>query len=70
MKALLLISGLLLSTISGTNNTDVYICVSPNAKKYHQTKNCSGLQRCTHEIRKVTLKEAKDRGYTNCLLEK
>jgi len=52
------------------NSTSVYICLSPNAKKYHFDKNCKGLQKCTHEIRKVTKEEALRKKYTVCLLEK
>lgn len=52
------------------SSTSVYICVSPNAKKYHFDKNCRGLQKCTHEIRKVTKEEAMKKSYTACLLEK
>lgn len=37
----------------------VYICVNKGAKKYHYTKNCRGLNACSHEIRKVSLSDAK-----------
>ena len=37
---------------------DVYICVSGNAKVYHQTKDCHGLNACTHNIKKVKESEA------------
>lgn len=40
----------------------VYICVSPRAYAYHETKACKCLNRCTHEIREVTLEEAKKAG--------
>ncbi|MGN6354122.1 MAG: hypothetical protein ACTHLB_12080, partial [Parafilimonas sp.] len=38
----------------------VYICVSRTAYVYHKTKECRGLSRCTHEIKKITKKEAVD----------
>lgn len=40
----------------------VMICVSKTAYAYHSYA-CSGLNRCTHEIVKVTLQEAKERRY-------
>ena len=38
--------------------TYVYICNSNGAYAYHSTKTCRGLNRCTHEILKVTLADA------------
>ncbi|HLZ87140.1 MAG TPA: hypothetical protein VKQ52_07870 [Puia sp.] len=38
--------------------TYVYICNSSGAYAYHSTKSCRGLNRCSHEILKVTLSEA------------
>ena len=52
-----------------SKSTSVYICDSPNAKKYHFNKNCSGLQKCTHTIKAVTKEEATKLGYTVCLKE-
>ncbi|WP_072032210.1 hypothetical protein [Crocinitomix catalasitica] len=37
----------------------VYICYSTTATKYHFTKNCRGLSACTHDIKIVTLQDAK-----------
>ena len=52
-----------------TQASNVYICVSPGSKKYHGNRNCSGLNRCTHRIDRVSLQDAKDRGLENCLLK-
>lgn len=49
--------------------TSVYICDSPNAKKYHFKKDCSGLKRCTHTIKSLTKDEAVKRGYSVCKAE-
>ena len=38
----------------------VYICVSETASKYHYKKDCGGLKKCTHTIKKVSLSSAKD----------
>jgi hypothetical protein len=69
MNKLLVLSALALFSFKGTQQTDAYICVSPNAKKYHFSRSCSGLQKCTHTIKKTTVAEAKKIGYTICLLE-
>ena len=37
--------------------TTVYICVT--GKVYHATKDCRGLKNATHEIKAVSLAEAK-----------
>ena len=44
---------------------DVWICISPSAKKYHSRK-CHGFNRCTHERRQVSESEAKRKNYTKC----
>jgi hypothetical protein len=52
---------------SFTSKVDkVYICDSKNATKYHYSETCRGLNACKHEIVKVTLKKAKDRGLGLC----
>lgn len=43
----------------------VLICVSPTAHSYH-IGQCRGLQKCTHEIKKVTLSEAQQMGRKPC----
>lgn len=32
----------------------VYICTGPNAKVYHTTPNCKGLNKCSGSIKKVS----------------
>ncbi len=44
----------------------VWICVSPNAKRYHRDYDCKGLQSCKHDIIEVSVAEAQDRGLTKC----
>jgi hypothetical protein len=55
---------LLLSFTTSVSN--VYICKGPESKKYHYTANCRGLSRCSTDIYKVTLAEAKEIGRTLC----
>jgi hypothetical protein len=45
---------------------NVYICNSKGAKKYHLKEFCRGLSACKHEVVKVTLKEAKEKGLDLC----
>ena len=61
MKTLLLALTFLFSfTAPKLKETNVYICDSPNAIVYHQSKTCSGLQRCKHEVKIVTLADAQN----------
>lgn len=69
MKTFLLAISVYTFSLAPSQSTAVYICVSPTGKKYHYSKNCRGLQRCTHEIRKTTVDDAKKLNYTVCLLE-
>jgi len=41
----------------------VYVCMSSSAYAYH-SGYCSGLKRCTHEIKKLKKKDAEDRGFS------
>lgn len=43
----------------------VLICDSVNATAYH-THQCNGLSKCTHEVKTITLSEAKKLGYKPC----
>jgi hypothetical protein len=62
-----LIAFFLALTISlGTGGTKVYICDSPNAVAYHSDKYCRGLQKCTHQVLEVTLKEAENKNLRPC----
>ena len=72
MKILVLISGLgLLGSFAYHSKSadTVYVCVSPTAKKFHYSKACPGLQKCTHEIKETTKVAAEKSGYTVCLKE-
>ena len=71
MKSLLLsfIVSVMLSTSSSPTTDTVYICNGPQSTRYHLKENCSGLNRCSTEVQKVTIKQAKDKGRTLCKLE-
>ncbi|MBL4676906.1 MAG: hypothetical protein JKY70_11990 [Mucilaginibacter sp.] len=49
----------------GTGNM-VYVCDSPNAKRYHLKEHCRGLSNCTYTIIKVSVDQAKKSGKTLC----
>ncbi|WP_227871661.1 hypothetical protein [Flavobacterium kingsejongi] len=57
-------------TINPTSETYVYMCKSKAAKKYHYNKACAGMNACSQQIIKMTLKDAKDKGKEPCSLEK
>jgi hypothetical protein len=46
----------------------VFICDSRSAIAYHSTTDCSGLNRCTHQIVKISEDEAKQIGRRACKL--
>lgn len=64
---------LLLANSCGQGNSDgakedenqVLVCISSTSHRYH-THYCRGLKECTHEVKEVTLEEAKSMGRTPC----
>lgn len=46
--------------------TYVYICTGPKSERYHKTSECRGLERCSKDIKKVTLAYAEEKGRTPC----
>jgi len=44
----------------------VYICNNGKTEVYHVNQNCQGLNRCTHEIVKMTEGEARGSGKRLC----
>lgn len=46
--------------------TNVFICGSTGAKKYHYNENCRGLSACRHGVTKTSLKQAQGYGLTLC----
>jgi hypothetical protein len=70
MKKLFLLACILnLMTSIKYEETEVYVCGSAGAKKYHFTKKCRGLNSCKDEIHKKTLNEAKTLGLKLCAWE-
>ena len=46
----------------------VYICTGPTAYAYHKTDTCKGLRRCTGDIKKISLEQAKKENRKACKL--
>lgn len=44
----------------------VYICTGPMSERYHKTQHCKGLRRCSGDIERVTVSEARDLDRTPC----
>lgn len=65
MKILLLSIFLLCAT---SDSTQVYICTGSTAYAYHKTTNCRGLKRCTGEIKKTSIEQAKKENRKACKL--
>ncbi|MFD2908362.1 hypothetical protein ACFSX9_06400 [Flavobacterium ardleyense] len=69
MKKLVALLTIVLLTSFNSIQSDVYICVSKGAKKYHLSKSCRGLSNCKHQIKAVTKKEAQNLGLSLCAWE-
>jgi len=64
---LLLLSVILISADSLTRHSEskkVFICDSESATKYHLKANCKGLEKCDHDVLKITKEEAIKKGKT------
>lgn len=44
----------------------VYVCISKNSVAYHSSKECAGLNRCTHEVREMSTSDAQGIGKRAC----
>lgn len=44
----------------------VYVCTGPSAYRYHSRSSCRGLNRCSDDIERITISEARDLGRTPC----
>jgi hypothetical protein len=66
MKSLITLLFLISINFQSYVATDVYICDSKGAKKYHYSKTCRGLSTCKHEIVKKSKSAAQNLGLTLC----
>lgn len=44
----------------------VYICTGPSATAYHKTDRCNGLNKCSGDIKRVTVSEAREKHRHPC----
>lgn len=73
MNKVLVTIGLLVGSISmamgvqaGADTPKVYICQGSKSACYHVRPDCSGLRRCSTELKTITLDEAKKMGRRPC----
>ena len=68
MKRLLLVVLFVLTSVTmfSSGDTYVYICTGPQSARYHKASSCKGLGKCSKEIKKVTVEEARSIGRTPC----
>lgn len=64
MKNLLIV--FLLSFLTTSSTQKVYICTGPTAYAYHKYRTCRGLNRCTGEIKQISLEQAKSEKRRAC----
>lgn len=64
-KKAFLLPLLFLSCVSASDG-GAYICTGPQSRRYHKTATCKGLSRCSGEIKKITVEQAKSMGRTPC----
>lgn len=70
MKAILLVaSSTLLLSFTSFQVQKAIICNSPSAKVYHLTKTCRGLKACKHELKEISIADAKNLGRKLCGFE-
>lgn len=50
--------------INHSESKKVFVCDSENATKYHLKSNCKGLEKCDHDVLKLTKEEAIKKGKT------
>ncbi|MEI7508081.1 MAG: hypothetical protein WCJ62_01290 [Flavobacterium sp.] len=69
MKKLFLL--LILFTLVSFNKfaTTVYVCDGGNAKKYHYSETCRGLNACKHKLITMTESNAQNNGLRLCSWE-
>lgn len=54
------------SISSCTDSGKVYICTGPKSKVYHKSEKCKGLNRCSRDVKAISLEEAKKMNRREC----
>ena len=66
MSLLLYSTGSVDNSVWAEQSERVYVVMSQNAYAYHRTRDCQGLRNATHEIKEVSLEEAKEMNRKPC----
>ena len=66
MSLLLFSTGSVDNSVWAEQSERVYVVMSQNAYAYHRTRDCQGLRNATHEIKEVSLEEAKEMNRKPC----
>jgi hypothetical protein len=53
-------------TATGRPAATVYVCMSNTSYAYHSADNCSGLNRCSHEVKAMSAEAAAKLGKRAC----
>lgn len=61
-----ILTSTILSVLTFSNDSKVFICDSENSVAYHLTKDCRGLNACQEEIVEVTQENALERELKLC----
>ena len=66
IKKLLIILLLVFCGVASADSPRVYICLGGMSECFHKTPNCKGLERCSTDIKAISLDEAKKMGRRSC----
>jgi len=53
-------------TTTAATESAVYVCMSKGSVAYHNSDRCSGLNRCTHTVKAMSVADAQDLGKRAC----
>jgi hypothetical protein len=54
-------------SLAARPNAAVYVCMSKSSVAYHSRDNCAGLNRCTHEVKSMSVGTAEEIGKRACM---
>ena len=56
----------LISSGESRDDSCVWICTGPRSRKYHNSKYCKGLRKCSGELKSISISEAESIGRKPC----
>jgi hypothetical protein len=57
---------LFVAIMSCNTKNNVYICTSPKAYAYHSNEDCELMNRCTYDVKNISLEKAIEMNRTPC----